>query len=155
MRRVPLALPVFVLLAQEPSTHAGPPPTPSSVMAFDGVADGLLRYRKEKDVSARAKLLQRLALTHDPRVGVALWEARCDPSLEVCIAADRAFAREFVGGERGKSLERLADDFEARARGWAALGVDAHRLWRILFVDCGTGRPDDVDRLYQRAKELP
>jgi hypothetical protein len=139
MRSALLGLALLVLLTVGPPAHAGSPDMPSGALTLDQVADGPLRYRKEKDVSARITLLQRLALTHDPRVGVALWEARCDPSLEACIAADRAFVREFIGGERGRALERLTDDFEARAREWAALGVDVHGLWRMVFVGCGNG----------------
>ena len=71
MRSAVLGLAMLVLLIRGPSTHAGPPDTPTGALVLDDVADGLLRYQKEKDVGARVKLLQRLALTHDPRVAAA------------------------------------------------------------------------------------
>jgi hypothetical protein len=54
---------------------AGPPEWPSGKMAFDTVADGLRKYRKEKDEERRVWWLHRLAPTHDPRVAVTLGEA--------------------------------------------------------------------------------
>jgi hypothetical protein len=53
---------------------AGPPERPAGRMAFDEVADGLRRYRRERDPQRRRELLQKLAPTRDPRVAVAMGE---------------------------------------------------------------------------------
>src|SRR5690348_6758493 len=69
-------LAVFVLLAAlAVSASAGPPEGVSGKVVFDQVADGLRKYRAEKDKGRRLDWLKRLAPTHDPRVGVALGEA--------------------------------------------------------------------------------
>jgi hypothetical protein len=65
------------LLLAGPPVIAGPPERPAGRMAFDEVADGLRRYRSEKDPQRRRELLWKLALARrqDPRVAVALGEA--------------------------------------------------------------------------------
>jgi hypothetical protein len=53
---------------------AGPPEEASGKMVLDEVADGLRKYRAEKDTGKRIKWLEKLAPSHDPRVAVALGE---------------------------------------------------------------------------------
>jgi hypothetical protein len=57
-----------------PGEAAGPPVGASGKMVFDEVADGLRKYRTEKDAGKRFGRLDRLARTHDPRVGIVLGE---------------------------------------------------------------------------------
>ena len=47
-------------------------------MILDEVADGLRRYRMEKDEDKRAKWLEKLAPSRDPRVMVVIGEALFD-----------------------------------------------------------------------------
>jgi hypothetical protein len=138
-------------------TVAGPPDGASGRMVLDEVADGLRRYRQAKEMATRIAYLKRLALTRDPRVGVALWEAQGDPSLELCLAATRAFAQEFARGERARAWKQAADAFEARIPECEALGIDAREMWRHLN-GCGLLDRDEADSvkdLYRRAAELP
>jgi hypothetical protein len=71
---VPLMLALLAGLAPG-NALAGPPDGVSGKMEFDRVAEGLRKYRKEKDTADRLLLLMRLAKTEDPRVAVALGEA--------------------------------------------------------------------------------
>jgi hypothetical protein len=57
---------------------AGPPDPVPTRMVTDKVAEGLRQYRKEPDAQRRGELLRRLAPTGDPRVAVALGEARME-----------------------------------------------------------------------------
>jgi hypothetical protein len=74
---VPRGLWLLALLLLSPGQEAvaGPPEGPSARMTVDPVADGLLRYHKEKDPQRQRALLWKLAPTADPRVAVALGEA--------------------------------------------------------------------------------
>jgi hypothetical protein len=70
---------LLALLAPVPPAVAGPPVGVSGRMVLDEVAEGLRRYRQEKDPGNRAEWLKKLAPTHDPRVAIALGEALDDP----------------------------------------------------------------------------
>jgi hypothetical protein len=62
------------LLFAGPPAFAGPPERPATRMTFDEVADGLRRYRRERDPERKRSLLWKLAPVRDPRVAVALGE---------------------------------------------------------------------------------
>jgi hypothetical protein len=68
----------FVAQALTGQALAGPPEGASGKMVFDEVADGLRKYRKEKDAGKRCRLMDRLAETGDPRVAVELGELMRD-----------------------------------------------------------------------------
>jgi hypothetical protein len=68
-------LAVLLVPATGRPVRAGPPEGVSGAMALDEVADGLRKYRREKDRARRAALLTRLAATRDPRVALVLGEA--------------------------------------------------------------------------------
>jgi hypothetical protein len=90
MPRLSLLLLAVPLLGPLPAAVAGPPERPSARMAVDAVADGLLRYRRERNPERRRALLWDLAPIRDPRVAVALGEAlaSCDcPFPEVSLLA--------------------------------------------------------------------
>jgi hypothetical protein len=73
MRKVLIA--VFLLLPGQ-AALAGPPEGASGEMAIvDPVADGLRKFRKEKDPDKRGELIEKLARTRDPRVALVLGEA--------------------------------------------------------------------------------
>jgi hypothetical protein len=87
-------LPFFAALAL-PSpgrADAGPPVGVSEkmMMTFDGVAEGLRKYRKEKDPERRLAWLQALGATGDPRVALALVDAANNQNGDDldCEAAD-------------------------------------------------------------------
>jgi hypothetical protein len=65
---------LFVMAVVSPMAVAAPPEETSGRMVFqrDDVADGLRKYRKEKDKDKRSLLLGNLARTQDPRVAVEL-----------------------------------------------------------------------------------
>jgi len=77
---VPLTLALLPGLA--PRIVAGPPDGASGNMVLDEVADGLRKYRKEKDPEKRAAWLERVAL--------ALGEAREESDRTVARAASIA-----------------------------------------------------------------
>src|SRR5262249_60227214 len=84
------AMPLLALPAAVPPAAAGPPESVSGRMAFDEVADGLRKYRKETDPEKRLAWLQTLGATGDPRVALALVDAannRNGDDLD-CEAAD-------------------------------------------------------------------
>ena len=77
MPRMFAVVPLLVLALSLPGKAiAGPPEGVSGKMVLDEVADGLRKYRKEKDAVKRLRLLERLATTRDPRVAIVLVEAR-------------------------------------------------------------------------------
>ncbi len=53
---------------------SGPPEGTLGKMVLDEVADGLRKYRKERDEAKRVEWLKRLAPTGDPRAAIALGE---------------------------------------------------------------------------------
>jgi hypothetical protein len=71
---------------------AGPPEGLSEkmMMTFDEVAEGLWKYRKEKDPKKRLAWLQALGATGDPRVALALVDAANNQNGDDldCEAAD-------------------------------------------------------------------
>jgi hypothetical protein len=88
MSRTTFAAALFPVLAQPPhQAVAGPPEGVPGKMAFDEVADGLRRYRAEKDRGRRVTWLWRLGKCSDLRVAVAMGDALSDPSEEVRYAA--------------------------------------------------------------------
>jgi hypothetical protein len=85
-RRLPLL--VVALLALLPGRAVATPPEGlSGAMVLDEVADGLRRYRREKNPEKRAAWLQRLTEHRDVRAAVVMGEALSDPSPEVAVAA--------------------------------------------------------------------
>jgi hypothetical protein len=83
-----LALP---LLGTGSAAPAGPPDRPSARIARDEVADGLRRYRRERDPQCRRELLWELAPLADPRVALALGEVLAssdNPFPEIRLLAD-------------------------------------------------------------------
>jgi hypothetical protein len=77
MPRMFAVVPLLVLALSLPGKAiAGPPEGVSGKMVLDEVADGLRKYRKEKDAVKRLRLLEKLAPTRDPRVAIVLVEAR-------------------------------------------------------------------------------
>ena len=64
LRAVLLSAPL--LLACAAPCMAGPPERASGEMVFDEVADGLRRYRSEKDETKRVEWLRQLAPTRAP-----------------------------------------------------------------------------------------
>jgi hypothetical protein len=74
----PLALLPLLTLVALPArapAEAGLPDAVSGRMVLDEVTDGLRRYRLAKYPVERARWLEKLAPSRDPRVGVALGEA--------------------------------------------------------------------------------
>jgi hypothetical protein len=69
-----LFLIALVPLFASSAAVAGPPERPAYRMTCDEVADGLRRYRRERDPVRRQALLWKLAPVRDPRVAVALGE---------------------------------------------------------------------------------
>src|SRR4051794_8005929 len=79
MPRTTAAVLLAALALLTPGTApAGPPEGASGKMAFDSVAAGLRKYRKETDEAKRIRWLERLAPSKDPRVAVVLGEARME-----------------------------------------------------------------------------
>jgi hypothetical protein len=76
---------------------AGPPAGAGSAMKLDKVEDGLRQYRMEKDASKRFEHLDRLAQTHDPRVGLVLGDllrsSEREDRLDAAILLWRHFNR--------------------------------------------------------------
>jgi hypothetical protein len=97
-----LAAAGLCLMLVGPDCSAGPPGGPAGEMVFDTVADGLRRYRQEKDPEKRIRGLEKLAATRDPRVAVALHELANDLSEteRVRIEATFLLARKFIYGSR-------------------------------------------------------
>jgi hypothetical protein len=86
-----LLLLTLPLIVAGPTAFAGPPDKPLAQMAFDEVADGLRRYRRERDPTRRRALLWRLAPLRDPRVAVALGDVLASvefPFPEVALLAE-------------------------------------------------------------------
>jgi hypothetical protein len=70
---------VTVLAVVRPATGvAGPPEGVSGRMVFDGVADGLRKYRMETDEGKRIAWLEKPAPARDPRVALLIWEYPVD-----------------------------------------------------------------------------
>jgi hypothetical protein len=89
-----LAVTVFALLSTVPLAIAGPPEAVSGRMVLDPVEGGLWACRMEKDTTKRTRLLEKLAETRDPRVGVFLGEVleRHRDGLELRAEAARLLA---------------------------------------------------------------
>ena len=89
---------------------AGPPERVSGkmVLAPDEVADGLNRFRRERDVYKRVLLLCRLAETKDPRVLVAVGKSLSDHSTFLYEQRDFSwgFPGQLVTVE--ESMDRMA-----------------------------------------------
>ncbi|HEX5270202.1 MAG TPA: hypothetical protein VFW33_06945 [Gemmataceae bacterium] len=91
MTRTRILWPAAALLLAAPFVVAGPPERPAGRMAFDEVADGLRRYRHERDSARRRALLWKLAPRPDPRVAVALGEVLAGsdcPYPEIALLAE-------------------------------------------------------------------
>jgi hypothetical protein len=127
---VPLTLALLPGLA--PRIVAGPPDGASGNMVLDEVADGLRKYRKEKDPEKRAAWLERLAPSKDPRVALALGEAREESDRTVARAASIAL------------FELYCPPGELETITLASLWVRTGDWWKANEAD-----------LRRRAKELP
>jgi hypothetical protein len=86
-------LPLLVLLVPGQVVVAGPPERVSGRMVLDEVADGLRRYRMEKDEEKRAAWLFRLGDCRDARVVVVMGEGLSDPSEQIQHAATLGILR--------------------------------------------------------------
>jgi hypothetical protein len=97
-----LAAAGLCLMLVGPVCLAGPPGGPTGAMVFDTVADGLRRYRREKDPEKRIRWLEKLAATRDPRVAIALHELANDLSETEGVQIEATFllARKFIYGAR-------------------------------------------------------
>ena len=99
MSRTTFALLLLAVLALLPpgKAVAGPPAGAGSAMKLDKVEDGLRQYRMEKDASKRFERLDRLAQTHDPRVGLVLGDllrsSEREDRLDAAILLWRHFNR--------------------------------------------------------------
>jgi hypothetical protein len=129
---MPRRLLVLLVLLLPAAAWAGPPAAPSGAIKFDAVGDALRKYSKETNPKRRVEWLSRLAVTHDPRVGVALGEALEDPSEDVQAGA----ARQLVLHFSPYAWVPMRDDVE-----WI---MTAETVWR----QCGAD-------LRRRAKQLP
>jgi hypothetical protein len=89
-----LAVTLFALLGAAPLAIAGPPEAVSGRMVLDAVEGGLWACRMERDAKKRTRLLEKLAETRDPRVGVFLGELleRHRDGLELRAEAARLLA---------------------------------------------------------------
>jgi hypothetical protein len=100
-RLVALALLAFLLPLP---AAAGPPEGVSGRMALasDEVADGLRKYRKEKDCGRALALLRILAPTKDPRVAMVLGELLTgqdeDVSFEAAVVLKQTFPSAIPSG---------------------------------------------------------
>ena len=92
MRKMLLA--VSLLLAAP--VFAGSPAGVSGKMVLDKVEDGLRQYRRTRSPVARRKWLEKLVVTDDPRVGVALGEALEDGSRGYVIPAARIIVEHYL-----------------------------------------------------------
>jgi hypothetical protein len=124
------ALPLLAVLALLPGkVVAGPPEKASGTMTFDRVADGLRKYRAEKDEGKRSEWLRRLAPSRDPRVAVELWEVfawvRGKRAATIRQVARDCLADDFVAG----AGRPRSDDERARAvcSWWSSHGADLRR----------------------------
>jgi hypothetical protein len=133
MLAVSLAL---VPLVMVPSATAGPPEGPSGRMELDEVADGLRRYRKETDAAKRARWLEKLAPTKDPRVGVALGEA---------------LGAEGTGLWYGTSLQCTAADLYHR---YFSATKFVYRSWEVVSIAQSQWKKEEAD-LRRRVSKLP
>jgi hypothetical protein len=94
MHRSILAVTLFALLTTAPLAIAGSPEAVSGRMVLDPVEGGLWACRTERDAKKRTRLLEKLAETRDPRVGVFLGELleRHRDGLELRAEAARLLA---------------------------------------------------------------
>jgi hypothetical protein len=127
-------LPLLAVLALPPSpAAAGPPDGPSGKLMYDQVADGLRKYREEKDEAKRAEWLRRLAPTRDPRVAVELWEVfawvRGKRTAPIRQVARDCLADYFVAGAGGSPEAKQSDEERGSAvcSWWSRSGADLRR----------------------------
>jgi hypothetical protein len=127
--RAPRLVALALLAVLGSSAAAGPPEGVSGRMAFDDVADGLRKYRKENDDDKRLAWLKKLAPARDPRVAVALGEALSDHCDWIVVNAWWAIEAHY-------NREPLAGPYSSQRAAW--------RWWNVNEAD-----------LRRRAKELP
>ena len=119
MTRTMLAgmLTLILLAALTPRNFTGPPERVSGRMTLppDEVADGLMRYNREKGEDRRVAWLKRLAPTGDLRVVVALGEGLSDRSQAVRLESARELHRLYGRPAKlqlpDQDLIRLAEAF--------------------------------------------
>ena len=116
---------------------ASPPGGVSGRMVLDEVADGLRKYREERDEGKRVKWLRRLAPTRDPRVAVVLSEAyfarpngRTDSRYYIVL---EVLLFEFVRGTKYQSRSREGN----------------------VVYDLSSWWDENAAELRRRAKQLP
>ena len=90
-------LALFVTSVPGRPALAGPPEGVSGRMMLDEVADGLQKYRSERDENKRTWWLRKLGPTRDPRVAVVLGEAMHDRSKLVSDEAVGQLVNHFLG----------------------------------------------------------
>jgi hypothetical protein len=128
---------------------AGPPEVVSGKMVLDEVADGLRRYRRVKDEGKRVECLEKLALSRDVRVAVALGEyldgERDKPdylegdSRERCSLVARLLYLHYTDRKDVDPEKKLSDFFRRDLE-----EATGHFWWRENEAD-----------LRRRAKQLP
>lgn len=124
---LPLLAVPMMLLALPGNAVAGPPEGVSGRMVFDEVADGLRKYRKEKDPEKRIGWLEKLAPTKDPRVAMALYGLVRDRSQNIDLRNEAVAIM----------VRYFASDYRLSLR-------DAYYWWEANEAD-----------LRRRAKQLP
>jgi hypothetical protein len=129
-----LAVAGLCLMLLGPTCLAGPPGGPSGAMMLDKVADGLSKYRREKDPDKRIEWLKKLARIRDPRVAIVLAQEGINPDS--------------ILGERNRqyAANLLMEYYIPRSQ-WvysAKYSVTAQRWWESNEAD-----------LRRRAKQLP
>jgi hypothetical protein len=125
---------------------AGPPEGASGKMVQDDVADGLRKYKLQRNESNRARQLKKLSEIIDARVMMAVGESLTDTSQEVRrAAADVVFFR-YAGGCVLRVIPP-PEQVEKGARQWWVRYEAEIRRWRA-----------DVENeadLRRRAAQLP
>ena len=124
---------LLLVLALALPALAGPPEGVSGKMVFtDEVAEGLRKYRQEKDATHRLAWLEKLAPLRDPRVAIALGDA-------MDSAEDRAGAHSLA-----QHAAALLNDFYAHPPGFVSGPFFPEIWWEMHKAD-----------LRRRAKQLP
>jgi hypothetical protein len=123
---LPLAVAVSLLALLMPGKAiARPPEGVSGKMVFDEFADRLRKFRKEKEPERRIRWLEKLAVTRDPRVAIALHKVANDaaetesPQIEALFSLSRHFiygSRFVQNGEVHTGLWRHENEADLRHR---------------------------------------
>jgi hypothetical protein len=106
----------------------GSPEGASGKMVLDGVEEGLRKYRTQRNESIRARHLEKLSETLDPRVMIAMGEALTDSSQEVRRAAADIIFYRYIGAvtltvPSPEQVEKCARQW------WVKNEGEIHRWW--------------------------